>query len=374
MRTAMTMLVLMVPAVVSAAPIPKGAAKPTWIGKPAFVKGPNVTFTITLANGTVRNQKVPPSAVSYIVKDVKDDTVEVLYGTGVGAGIAPAPGVARPTTIQKATFRKDDVMKASEAIDYYTGMLKDNAKDPYYLQARAEANAADEKFDAADNDYTRLVELAPNDPNAILRRAAFRIVAKKFDGAIEDYEAYGKLVPGSQWTVLTWKANAKAGMKKFDEAIADLTKLVNEGPNRTSALLTRGLMYSRAGKPEKAIEDYEEILKADPDYAVAVNNKAWALCTTANEKVRNPKLAVELATKACDLTQWQNAGYIDTLAAAYADAGDFEKAVKYQTQVLEDEALVRREGAEIKERLELYKQKKPYRLPDETKLEAKPKK
>jgi tetratricopeptide (TPR) repeat protein len=339
----MLALCLVVPAFVSAAPIPKGAAKP--------------------ANGVV----------SYIVKEVKDDTVEVLYGSAAAQpGFGGLP-VARPPLATKAHFRKDDVMKAAEAIEHYTGRLKDNPKDTYYLLARAEANAADEKFDAADSDHTRLVELAPSDPNPLIRRANFRMTAKKFQGAIDDYEAYGKLVPGSQWTVLQWKANAKAGMKKFDEAIADLTKLVEEGPSRTSHLLTRGLMYSRANQPEKAIADYEEILKADPDYAVAVNNKAWTLCTANVAKVRDGKKAVELATKACELTQWQNAGYIDTLAAAYAEAGDFEKAVKYQTQVLEDEALVLREGSELKDRLDLYKQKKPYRLPDETKPDVKPK-
>ncbi len=378
MRLALVM-VLTLSLFASAAPIPKGAAKPTWVGKPAFVKNPNVTLTLTLANGATRSIKPGNGVVSYIVKDVKDDTVEVLYGAanpfaGGAAGIPvprvmPAPGPAAT----KAHFRKDDVLKASEAIEHYTGMLKDNPKDAYYLLARAEANTAEEKFDAADADHTKLVEQSPNDATVVYRRANFRLAAKKFAGAIEDYEAYEKLVPGSQWNVLQWKANAKAGMKKFDEAIADLTKYVEEGPNRTSALLTRGLMYSRCNKPEKAIADYDEILTANPDYAVAVNNKAWTLCTANVEKVRDGKKAVELATKACELTQWQNAGYIDTLAAAYAEAGDFEKAVKYQTQVLEDAELVKREGTELKDRLELYKAKKKYRLPDETKLEAKPK-
>ncbi len=375
MRYLLAALVLL-SALASAAPIPKGAAKPSWIGKPAFVKGPNVTITLTLANGNTRAVKPVNGIVSYIVKEVKDDTVEVLFTTaGIAAGGNVPPVIQRTALNQKATFRKDDVMKAADAIDYYTGMLKDNAKDTYYLQARAEANTAEEKFDAADADYTRLVELAPNDVNALMKRAAFRYAAKKYEAAIKDYDAIVAQNPGYQTWALGQKANAKAGLKKFDEAIADLTSLVDAaGGNRMSALLTRGLMYSRAGKPEKAVEDYDEIIKNDPASAIAINNKAWTYCTTHVDKFRDGKQAVELAMKACELTQWANAGYIDTLAAAYAEVGDFEKAVKYQTQVMEDEALVRREGQELRDRLELYKQKKPYRLPDETKLEAKPKK
>lgn len=373
----------LVPAVMTsvsiAAPIPKGAAKPTWVGKPAFIKNPDVVLTITLPNGITRTTKPPQGTISYIVKEVKDDTVEVIYGSAVAVGgvvqpqvLPAAPAGNRVTT--KAHFRKEDVLKASEAIDHYTGMLKENPKDTYYLQARAEACTVDEKFDMADADYSRLVELEPENMNHLIKRAAFRITAKKFQAAIDDYDALVAKNPGFETWALQQKANAKAGMKKFDEAIADLTTLVNSGQNRTSHLLNRGLMYSRAGKPEKAIEDYDEILKEDPNSAIAINNKAWTLCTTHVEKVRDGKKAVELATRACELTQWQNAGYIDTLAAAYAEAGDFEKAVKYQEQVMEDEALVRREGAELRERLELFKQKKAYRLPDETKLEAKSRK
>jgi tetratricopeptide (TPR) repeat protein len=372
MRIAIALVLCLTP-LVSAAPIPKGAAKPTWVGKPAFVKSPDVTLTLTLPNGNTRAIKPPNGVVSYIVKEVKDDTVEVLYGAANPFAGVPAPLPRVANTVTKAHFRKDDVLKAAEAIDHYTAKLKDNPKDAYYLQARAEACTVEEKYDAADADYSKLVEQSPTDANLIYKRATFRLAAKKFQGAIDDYDAYEKLVPGSQWSVLQWKANAKAGMKKFDEAIADLTKLVNEGPNRTSALLTRGLMYSRCNKPDKAIADYDEILSTNPDNAVAVNNKAWTLCTANVDKIRDGKKAVELATRACELTQWQNAGYIDTLAAAYAEAGDFEKAVKYQTQVLEDAELVKREGQELKDRLELFKQKKPYRLPDETKLEAKPK-
>lgn len=341
---------ILVPALVHAAPVPKGT-KGSWVGKPAFLKGPNVQLTTVLASGAERKVAVPQGVYSYVVTKVTEDRVEVLYGTGK----------------LTAYFNRDDVLRAAEAVDYHTAALSQNAKDTYHLIGRAEANAAEAKLDAAEADYAALLAIDPNNLDFRVKRAAFRLMSKRYEKAIEDYEKLGELNANYKEWSLQRTAEAKAGLKKFDDAIADLTKALENTQNRTNILLSRGILYSRAGKNDKALEDYDEILKGEPNNAVAINNVAWLKCTCPDAKYRDGKAAVELATKACELTQWKNAGHIDTLAAAYAEAGDFEKAVKYQTDVLSDELLVRREGDELKERLELYKLKKPYRLPDETK-------
>jgi hypothetical protein len=60
------------------------------------------------------------------------------------------------------------------------------------------------------------------------------------------------------------------------------------------------------------------------------------------------------------LTEWKVAAYLDTLSAAYAEAGEFDEAVKCQTKavkLLTDE----KEKADYSTRLKLYQEKKPYR-------------
>ena len=89
------------------------------------------------------------------------------------------------------------------------------------------------------------------------------------------------------------------------------------------------------------------------------NNLAWILATCPNAKLRDPQQAVTLAEAECEKTDWKDQFRLDTVAAAYASAGDFSKAVKRQEQAIELS-----EDAESKkslsERLELYRSNQPF--------------
>ena len=67
-----------------------------------------------------------------------------------------------------------------------------------------------------------------------------------------------------------------------------------------------------------------------------------------------------MAIEACELTRWKEAYCLETLAAAYAEAGDFASAVKWQVKAIELEADPK-EKEEYRARLKLFQEKKPYR-------------
>lgn len=117
---------------------------------------------------------------------------------------------------------------------------------------------------------------------------------------------------------------------------------------------------SNNGDYQGAIDAVDEALAVDENNAVAHNNKGWLLATCPDEQFRDGELAVEHATKACDLTGWVNGGFIDTLAAAYAEAGDFEAAAEWQQKAI-DADFSGTLTADFTERLELYQAGTPYR-------------
>lgn len=157
--------------------------------------------------------------------------------------------------------------------------------------------------------------------------------------------------------------NLDAVLKDYDTTIQKELELQSQktDPDPTMAPLyySRGYTHYKLGSYAKAILDYEKALVLDPNYPHIKGDLAWILATCPKAELRNPQKAIELATEACEQQKWREGNSIDTLAAAYATSGDFEKAVQLQEKAIEiKKNLVEKEG--FKNRLMLYRLKKPY--------------
>ena len=122
----------------------------------------------------------------------------------------------------------------------------------------------------------------------------------------------------------------------------------------------RGLAYAMKSQYDRAISDYNKAIEMNPKFTLTYNQLAWLLATCPNDKYRDGRKAVENATRACELSQWAVPILLDTLAAAYAEAGEFEHAVKWQSKAIE-QATSDYDKATMQTRLKLYKAGKPYR-------------
>jgi hypothetical protein len=140
----------------------------------------------------------------------------------------------------------------------------------------------------------------------------------------------------------------------IDQAKADPLE-----PVRTTAPKIFAQFCAAHGHVTNAISICRETIRSNPKDDWGYNLLAWIESTCADSSVRDGKEAVSLATKACELTRWQELSWIDTLAAAYAESGDFQRAIEFQEQALRGAPEPRQKA--MRERLALYKQSQPYR-------------
>lgn len=251
--------------------------------------------------------------------------------------------------------------KQEEALESFdrASELAPKMLTPY--QYRAELYSQLGKTDEAIAQLDEAIKLSPNNLASLLIRAQLLIGDEDYERALGDVNAILKQQPGLVRAHLM-KAQVLDKLDRTDEAVAWLERLVAADPNRPElqmqlalfyvdkqmapeaievlsrvldsdeanelALRLRGDMHLYKGDHEAAVADFERALELNPLDAGVLNNFAWTLATSPYETVRDGAKAVELATKACEITEYGAAHILSTLAAANAEAGDFDEAVK----------------------------------------------
>jgi Flp pilus assembly protein TadD len=131
-------------------------------------------------------------------------------------------------------------------------------------------------------------------------------------------------------------------------------------PDHVDAWNFRGSIRSEAGDIAGAILDHEQARAIDPRNPATLNYLAWLRATTTDSRLADVEQALEDARVACDLTHGEMAGFLDTLAVAQAANGLFDEAIETQNRALDiasEEQLL-----ELRSRLQLYREHKPYRV------------
>jgi tetratricopeptide (TPR) repeat protein len=228
----------------------------------------------------------------------------------------------------------------TEKVAALTQAIQDNPQNPALYRQRGYAYELKYDFTDALSDLDKAVQLDPQNPDGYRIRGFAHLQKRELDDAISDYSRTIELSPQA---TIAYARRAQAFELKGDsdkttEDLDQVTQLLQQGPQSTLVYLVTAGDWRQMGHYDQVLSTLNQAVKDGINDARVFNQLAWLLATCSQADLRDGKQAVRDATTACNLTRWQNPPMIDTLAAACAEAGDFDSAVKWENQVLQTPA------------------------------------
>jgi len=182
-------------------------------------------------------------------------------------------------------------------------------------------------LDQAFDHFTKLL-MKENEPVYLIGRGAIHQRKRDFENAIRDYNTAIENGAASNAWVFNRRGMCWRSLGNSENAISDYDEAIRIDPAFVTAIDNRGLVRMFSGDYQGAVDDFAKSLKLNPKNHKALANRAWLFAGCPDAKFRNAKKAIEEAKKACLLTNDRSDSALASLAAGYAEAGEFEKAVE----------------------------------------------
>ena len=267
-----------------------------------------------------------------------------------------APQAPGPYQNRGEIYRQQN--KYVEAIAQFNEVLKLQPGVLMTLLHRADAYMANKQLDEALADIEIVLEKQPSLVAAHRLRAEILTRLGRLDEAVDEMERVSTAMP-DQLELKMQLALYYLVDKQPSKAIEAYSDVLDQQQNNFTALQSRGDAYLNIGKHAEAIADFTRALKLKPEDTTLLNNLAWVLATSPEDGLRDGKRAVELATKACEMTNYNTPHILSTLAAALAESGNFEAAIERSQQAvdLNDPE----HGEQLVKELASYREGQPWR-------------
>lgn len=142
------------------------------------------------------------------------------------------------------------------------------------------------------------------------------------------------------WQAYDARANLFIQRRNWPAALQDLNSTIRLEPAFFEASWKRSLVYLRLHNYAASLKDLDALAKVtfqtqNPgELALTLSQRAWIRASCPDGSFRDGQRSLQDAQKACTLSKWENDDYVDTLAAAYAERGDFDSAVRYEEQAI----------------------------------------
>ncbi len=303
--------------------------------------------------------------------------------------LGQAPDDANALILQGEVFR--ELGKMDEAIESFDKATVQAPKAPSPFQNRGEIYREQEEYAQAIAEFDKVLELQPGVLLTLVHRAEAYLYSGQLEEALSDVE----MVLEKQQSIAAHRIRAEVltKMDRLEEAIEGMERvslampeqpelkmqlalyyLVDSQPRKAIeaygdvieikkehflAWRSRGDAYLNIGQHAEAVADFEEALKLEPSDISVLNNLAWVLATSPDDKVRDASRSIELATQACEQSGYSKSHILSTLAAAYAESGDFETAIKWSQKAVDMEDPEHAE--QLSHELTSYQENRPWR-------------
>lgn len=290
--------------------------------------------------------------------------------------LAPAPAKLKDTWVGQSVCMRAQTLETYER----TGEGKFELKPFYlrYLDVRVVAEDGDYIQIQHDADtiwvkkkdtlrardailfYTQVLEKTPTDERAISCRMWAYMTIGDYDRALLDANEAIRLSPGSAaW--LNNRGEVLIKKREYEKAVKEFDNILQNNPQYFFGLHNRSEALLRLKKFERALEDINLCLANEGKVPQLHANKARILASAPDAKLRDGKKALESALLALSQVKYKDGRVLESVAIAYAELGDFEKAVEYQSKVLDDNEYMKEEGEQPRKLLKLFRDKKPFR-------------
>jgi tetratricopeptide (TPR) repeat protein len=259
-------------------------------------------------------------------------------------------------------FNQGERREANEldslALDDFHAAVRHDPNKWKAIHNRGVSLALHGKIDQALADFARVLELAPEFVNSRFNRAELLARQDKWQAAIDDYSEVLKVKPDDTGALLG-RAGVLLRQGKLVDAIADFTEVLRYQPQNAAAYAGRADAYTAQGEWNAAGSDYREAVRLDAKLGRAYRGAAWLMATCPRDEMRHADAALRSAQKAIKLDGNGDWTYLDALAAAQANAGQYDEAqatIEKALQMAPDSAV-----QVLQSRLDLYREGQPYR-------------
>ena len=246
------------------------------------------------------------------------------------------------------------------AVEYFSSLIAASPESSDAHHARGNVWGHRGQLNKAIADFTTAIRLDPNRSASFINRGLAQHHQGNFTKAIADYDQAIR-IDASNPIAFSNRGWAKQVKGDLDSAIEDYNEAIRLDAKYAFAYSNRAVIRMATGDYGEAIEDLDRALELDPKNAIDFNNRAWIRATCPVSKYRDGKKAINDAEQACELIGWDKVRLMGTLAAAYAEGGDFKRAVKWIRKAMK--ADLDNSSTQRKEMLESFRAGKPFRDP-----------